>query len=73
MTTRAKDFFDVKGQCQGLQGTPSQKNIKSISNLIDGLKKIQKNFICCLNGSGQKVYSLKQNNTQQIKTAHLRG
>ena len=26
MTAQGKQLFDVKGQCQGLQGTPSQKS-----------------------------------------------
>ena len=39
MTVQAKGFFDVKGQCQGPQGTPSQKSVKSISHLVEGLGK----------------------------------
>lgn len=40
---KAKDFFNVNGQCQGPQGTPSQKSINSISNLLRGLQKLENN------------------------------
>ena len=40
MTVQAKEFFDVKGQCQDSQGNPSQKSVKSISHLVEGLRKI---------------------------------
>ena len=41
MPAQAKEFFDVKGQCQGPQGTLSQKSVKSISHLVEGLCKLK--------------------------------
>ena len=41
MTAQAKEFFHVKGQCQGPQGTPSQKSVKSISHFVEGLRKLK--------------------------------
>eukprot|EP00794_Sanderia_malayensis_P016353 gene16353-17997_t len=36
-----KSFFNVNSQCQGPQGTPSQKSVNSISKLLRGLQKLE--------------------------------
>eukprot|EP00794_Sanderia_malayensis_P021069 gene21069-23124_t len=54
----AKSFFNVNGQCQEPQGTPSQKSVNSVSKLLHGLQKLE-NDVAKHNPDLQSVVKMK--------------